>query len=134
MEELTHCIFIVDDDESVRIALRRLMKSYGFSVKVFNSGTEFLGSGNSSMSGCLILDVCMPGITGLELQHELKSSGSKMPVIFITGQIDDKVRVKAMEKGAAAYLNKPVDDEKLLNAIYTALDLTKQNNEKVIVI
>lgn len=126
--EITHCIFIVDDDESVGTALRRLMKSYGFSVKVFNSGTEFLGSGNSNMSGCLILDVCMPGLGGLELQDELISSGSNMPVIFITGHDNDQVRIKAMEKGAVAYLKKPINDEELLSAISVALDYENQND------
>jgi FixJ family two-component response regulator len=115
-------IFIVDDDDSLRKALKRLLQSVGFDAKAFASAQEFLSGRHHEVPGCLILDVRMPGVNGLELQAQLVASGSTMPVIFITAHEDAQVRAQAMKAGAIAFLQKPFDDEHLLGAISTALD------------
>lgn len=113
-------VFIVDDDESVCRALKRLMKSVGLDVRVFTSAKDFLDQGCQNVPGCLILDVRMPGIDGLELQEKLRASGSQMPIIFITAHEDDKAHERATRMGAVAYLQKPFEDHVLLDAIYSA--------------
>jgi FixJ family two-component response regulator len=115
-------VMIVDDDNSIRKSVRRLMKSYGIAVETFVSAEEFLGSDRLDKTSCLILDVHMPGISGLELQKRLIASGNAIPVIFITAFADDGARAKAMKAGAVGYLAKPFDDEELLNCIRAALD------------
>jgi FixJ family two-component response regulator len=115
-------VMIVDDDNSIRKSVRRLMKSYGIAVETFVSAEEFLGSDRLNKTSCLILDVHMPGISGLELQKRLIASGHAIPVIFITAFADDGARAKAMKAGAVGYLAKPFDDEELLNCIRAALD------------
>ncbi len=114
-------VFVVDDDESVRRSLKRLMKSVGFDVRVFTSAKDFLEQGCQNVPGCLILDVRMPGIDGLELQEKLRASGSQMPIIFITAHEDDKAQERATRMGAVAFLQKPFEDQVLLDAIYSAL-------------
>ena len=114
-------VFIVDDDESVCRALKRLMKSVGLDVRVFTSAKDFLDQGCQNVPGCLILDVRMPGIDGLELQEKLRASGSQMPIIFITAHEDDKARERATRMGAVAFIQKPFEDQVLLDAIYSAL-------------
>jgi len=114
-------VMIVDDDNSIRKSVRRLMKSYGIAVETFASAEEFLGSDRLDKTSCLILDVHMPGISGLELQKRLIASGNAIPVIFITAFADDGARAKAMKAGAVGYLAKPFDDEELLNCIRAAL-------------
>jgi len=114
-------VFVVDDDESVRKALKRLIKSAGFEVEAFASAEDFLNCGHRDVPGCLILDVRMPGLSGLELQSELAASGSKMPVIFITARDDEQARLQAMRAGAVAFLQKPFDDQALLGAIHVAI-------------
>ena len=102
-------VMIVDDDNSIRKSVRRLMKSYGIVVETFASAEEFLGSDRLDKTSCLILDVHMPGISGLELQKRLIASGNAIPVIFITAFADDGARAKAMKAGAVGYLAKPFD-------------------------
>jgi FixJ family two-component response regulator len=114
-------VMIVDDDNSIRKSVRRLMKSYGIAVETFASAEEFLGSDRLDKTSCLILDVHMPGISGLELQKRLIASGNAIPVIFITAFADDGARAKAMKAGAVGYLAKPFDDDELLNCIRAAL-------------
>ena len=114
-------ICVVDDDESVREALRGLMRSVGFAVNVFASAEEFLDSDHLRNTDCLILDVRLPGMNGLELQRQLATSHSEIPIIFITSYEDDEVRARALNAGAVAYLLKPFNDEDLLNAIDAAL-------------
>ena len=115
-------VMIVDDDDSIRKAVRRLMKSYGFAVETFASAEEFLGSDRLAKTSCLILDVHMPGMNGLELQKRLVASGSVVPIIFITAFTDDRARAQAMNAGAAGYLGKPFSDDELLNCIHSALE------------
>jgi FixJ family two-component response regulator len=115
-------IFVVDDDGSVRTALSRLLKACGFAVKTFGSAEDFLDSGFVRHTGVLILDVRMAGMSGLELQQRLSEMGSDMPVIFITAQDDIQARTKAMEAGAAAFLQKPFEEQHLLAAVQRVFD------------
>ena len=116
-------ICVVDDDESVREALEGLMRSVGFAVNVFASAEEFLDSDHLRNIDCLILDVRLPGMNGLELQRHLATSHSEIPIIFITSYEDDEVRARALNAGAVDYLLKPFNDEDLLDAIDAALKL-----------
>ena len=122
MDKKDNTIFVVDNDASVGRALKRLITSFGFNVKAFESAREFLDSGHHRGAGILVLDVRMPGMTGLELQEQLAASGSKMPVIFITAHEDIQTRKTALETGAVAFLRKPVDDQMLFDAVNLALD------------
>jgi FixJ family two-component response regulator len=114
-------ISVVDDDDSVRESLQRLIRSVGFAVRVFPSAEQFLSSDQLPHTCCLILDVRLPGMTGLELQHKLAASQCKIPVIFITAHGDDVARVRALNNGALEYLFKPFSEESLLNAIHVSL-------------
>ena len=114
-------ISIVDDNDSVRESLQRLMRSVGFAVNVFASAEEFLNSDRLRNTDCLILDVRLAGMDGLDLQRYLANSHSEIPIIFITSYGDDEVRARAFNAGAVAYFLKPFDDEDLLNAIDAAL-------------
>jgi FixJ family two-component response regulator len=114
-------ISVVDDDDSVRESLRGLIRSVGFAVKVFASAEEFLNSDHLRNTDCLILDVRMPGMNGLELQRQLAATARKIPVIFITAHGDEEVRSRALNGGAVDYLLKPFSEEALLNAIDAAL-------------
>ncbi len=114
-------VFVVDDDASVRVALGRLMRSAGLAVETFASAESFLETWPSD-AGCLILDVQMPGLSGLELQSELAALGSTIPIIFITAHDDPVARSRALNGGAADFLEKPFDDEELIAAIHTAFE------------
>ena len=114
-------ISVVDDDESIRQSLGGLMRSVGFRVKVFSSAEEFLNSGNPRDTGCLILDVRMPGMDGFELQRRLEANQYEIPVIFITAHGDEEMRRRALLAGAVDYLLKPFTEEALLNAVQAAL-------------
>ena len=114
-------ISIIDDDDSVRESLQRLMRSVGFAVNVFASAEEFLDSGRLRKTDCLILDVRLPGMNGLELQRHLATSHSEIPIIFITSYEDDEVRARALNAGAVDYFLKPFNAGDLLDAIDAAL-------------
>ena len=114
-------VCIVDDDASVREALEGLLRSAGFRVEVFVSAAEFLGSARVSDAACLILDVRMPGMGGLELQDELVGSNRAVPIIFITAHGDADARDRALERGAIGFLQKPFGDDAVLDAIGAAL-------------
>ncbi len=116
-------IFIVDDDAPVRQALSRLLRSYGFDVFAYASAQDFLDSVSPDEQGCLILDVKMPGMNGLELQEKLRSSGRSLPIIFITAYDDPLDREKALANGAVTFLQKPLNDKVLLEAVQSALNL-----------
>ena len=118
----TPLISVVDDDHSVRESLARLIRSVGFGVQVFGSAEEFLTAGQGRQTDCLILDIRMPGMNGLELQRELSASDPDLPVIFITAHGSDvEVRARALEAGAVDYLLKPLREEEVLRAIDAAL-------------
>jgi two-component system response regulator FixJ len=115
-------ISVVDDDHSVRESLARLIRSVGFGVQVFGSAEEFLSAGQGRQTDCLILDIRMPGMNGLELQRELSASDPDLPVILITAHGSDaEVRARALEAGAVDYLLKPLREDEVLKAIDAAL-------------
>ena len=117
-------ISVVDDDVSVREALQSLLRSVGFTVKVFASAEEFLKSDYLRDTGCLILDVRMPGMNGIELHRHLVASHSEVPVIFITAHGSEQgARSRALSDGAIDYLTKPFSEDAFLNAVHKALSL-----------
>jgi len=115
-------ISIVDDDLSVRKALSRLLKSMGFKVKTYSSGSDFLAHGQLDACGCLILDVRMPDMNGFEFWEQLEWSGFAIPIIFMTAYENTRARMRALDAGAVAYFQKPLDEKSLVNAIYSALE------------
>ena len=115
-------VAIVDDDELIRDALGGLMKAAGLSALAFASAEEFLNSGEQQHTACLIADIRMPGMSGLELQSRLNQGHHRIPIIFITGQGDEKMRMQALRAGAVEFLTKPFDDEVLLESVRAALD------------
>ena len=116
-------VAVVDDDESVRESLPDLLGELGFRSKVFSSAEEFLASNNLSQMNCLVLDVAMPGMTGLDLQQELRNRGYKIPIVFITARKDETTRRRAFDQGAVGFLLKPFSDTALLSALNAALGL-----------
>jgi FixJ family two-component response regulator len=114
-------VAVVDDDESVRESLPDLLREFGFATHSFSSAEEFLTSDSLVQTGCLILDVAMPGMTGFDLQRELKLRGHNIPIIFISAQKDEVSRRRAFQQGAVEFLFKPFSDTALLQALNTAL-------------
>ena len=115
-------VFVVDDELVVRDSLRWLIESVGLSVQTFSSASEFLDAYNSTMAGCVILDVRMPGISGLELQETLRERGDTIPIIVVTGYADVPMAVRAMKSGATEFLQKPYSDQRLLDVVQQAID------------
>ncbi len=115
-------VLVVDDDASVRVALQRLIRSAGLVAETFASAEDLLETWPSDNSGCLIVDVQMPGLSGLELQTELAALGSTVPIIFITAHDDPNARSQALSGGAADFLEKPFDDDELIAAIHAAFE------------
>ena len=118
----TQLVAIVDDDDSMRGALRGLLKAVGLPAIAFASAEEFLNSGQQHQTACLIADIRMPGMSGLELQARLNSDRCRIPTIFITAHGDAKMRLQALREGAVEFLSKPFDDEALLESVRAALD------------
>jgi FixJ family two-component response regulator len=114
-------VTVVDDDESVRESLPDLLREFGFATHSFSSAEEFLTSDSIVQTRCLILDIAMPGMTGFDLQRELKLRGHSIPIIFISAQKDEVVRRRAFQEGAVEFLFKPFSDTALLQALNTAL-------------
>jgi FixJ family two-component response regulator len=114
-------VAVIDDDESYRVALQRLLKSAGLSAQMFDSAEAFLNSGQQHETECLIADIRMPGMSGLELQSKLNADHCLIPTIFITAHGDEKMRLQAMRSGAVKFLIKPFDGETLLEAVRAAL-------------
>lgn len=121
MTEEAATVFVVDDDASILKSLKRLLKSEGRDVKTFLAAREFLEQASCEGPGCLILDVRMPGINGLELQEKMAETGLNMPIVFITGHGNVPISVKAMKAGAVDFLEKPLDDQVLLEAVDRAI-------------
>jgi FixJ family two-component response regulator len=122
MTEPTPTVFIIDDDDTVCVSLTRLLDSMGFRTEAFTSAEQFLARERYEGIGCIVLDVRMPGLSGMELQDELSKAEYTMPIIFITGHGDIPMSVHAMKEGAVDFLPKPFDDEELLQAIQRALE------------
>ena len=120
MSDAQPTVYLVDDDASVLKALRRLLSGAGWSVEAFSSPQEFLDRHRDDAPGCLVLDVAMPGLNGLELQEALDARGSLLPIIFLTGHGDIPMSVRAIKRGAVDFLTKPVDGEDLFAAIRAA--------------
>jgi FixJ family two-component response regulator len=114
-------IAIVDDDKLVLKSLERLVKSAGFSVQTFRSAEEFLESGRDSRTACLILDIELPGMSGLDLQMRLAAKNPQIRIVFVSAHDETENRARAMSEGAFAFLSKPIDGEALLNAVSSAL-------------
>ena len=114
-------VAIIEDDESYRLAVQRLLKSSGFSVQSFSCAEEFLDSGCQRETGCLIADIRMPGMSGLDLQAKLNADHCPIPIIFVTAHGDEQMRLQAMRGGAVKFLAKPFDSEILLESVRAAL-------------
>ena len=128
MNPMETTVYVVDDDPSVRAGLSRLLQSMGLTVKTFASAREFLEQPVSEEPGCLIVDLRMPAMNGLELQEQLMTRNLNLPVIFLTGYGTVPASVRAMKRGAVDFLEKPVDDQVLLDAIYQALEKDRENS------
>jgi FixJ family two-component response regulator len=115
-------VVVVDDDESVRESLPDLLMEFGFKVLAFSSADEFLASDSIDRTQCLVLDMVMPGMTGLDLQSELKNRGRKIPIIFITAQKDEVIRKRVLDQGAVDVLLKPFSDTALRKALSRAME------------
>ncbi|HEY5718911.1 MAG TPA: response regulator transcription factor, partial [Gammaproteobacteria bacterium] len=122
MKEKPATVFVIDDDEAVRTSLRLLLKSVGLPVETFASAQEFLDQYDEDRAGCLVLDIRMPGISGLELQQHLNDRNSITPIVFITGHGDVPMAVEAMQAGAVDFIQKPFRDQDLIDRINRALD------------
>jgi FixJ family two-component response regulator len=121
MNGTTSTVFIVDDAREVRTGLSRLLAAAGYRVRAFESAASFLKEHDAEAPGCLLLDVCMPGLSGLDLQHTLVGSADARPIVFLTGRGDVQTSVHAMKEGAVDFLTKPVDDTQLFAAVDQAL-------------
>src|SRR6202166_1011044 len=122
MNESVSQVYVVDDDLSVREGVGRLIRSSGLKVQAFASAQEFLSNWPSEALSCLVLDVQLPGISGLDLQQELRSRNAQIPIVFMTGYGDIPMSVRAMKAGALEFLTKPFRDQDLLDAIQQALE------------
>jgi FixJ family two-component response regulator len=122
MKEAEPTVFVIDDDESIREALKDLIESVGLHVETFTSAQQFLQSQRANAPGCLVLDVRLPGLSGLDLQRQLAAANIHTPIIFVTGHADISMTVRAMKGGAVEFLTKPFRDQELLDAIRQALD------------
>jgi FixJ family two-component response regulator len=125
-------ISVVDDDESMREAIKALISSMGFFVEDFSSAEDFLDSGISQTFDCLILDVMMPGLSGLELQQRLRADHQPIPIIFVTAHFNEKERTRAMQAGAVDFLSKPFTEQELFIAIDASLSIPKRTAGEVI--
>jgi FixJ family two-component response regulator len=124
-----HVVFVVDDDESMRVALSYLFQSMNLPVKVFTSAAELLESKLPDIPRCLVLDIRLPGVSGLEFQDVLAKAGIRIPIVFITGHGDIPMSVRAMKAGAVDFLTKPFRDQDMLDAVTRALDLDRKRRE-----
>jgi FixJ family two-component response regulator len=122
IQRSTKLVAIVDDDDLMRSALEGLLKAVGLQAQAFSSAEEFLESGQPKETACLIADIRMPGMSGLELQAKLNADACRIPIVFITAHGDEKMRMQAMRAGAVEFLAKPFDDEALLDSVRAALN------------
>ena len=132
LTQMQSIVFVIDDDASLRQAVQSLLRSVGLKARVFGSTAEFLSAELPEIASCLVLDVRLPGVSGLDFQSELAKAKIKVPIIFITGHGDIPMSVRAMKAGAVEFLTKPFRDQELLDAIQVALSLdhTRRENDK----
>jgi FixJ family two-component response regulator len=130
MTEAQSIVFVVDDDASVRNALKSLIRSVGLQVELFGSAQEFLRSKRPDAPSCLILDIRLPGISGLDFQSKRAEANDPIPIIFITGHGDIPMSVRAMKRGAVEFLTKPFRDQDLLDAIHVALERDRARRQR----
>lgn len=131
MTEGNAIVFVVDDDPSMRRSLESLLRSVGHDVRLFSSAPEFMQASRPDVPACLVLDVRLPGMSGLAFQEELAKAGISLPIIFITGHGDVPMSVRAMKAGAAEFLTKPFDDQVLLDAVHAALERDRVRRREV---
>jgi FixJ family two-component response regulator len=131
MKQASGIVLIIDDDSSIRTALQRLFNSVGLEVKGFESAEEFSSIAVPDTPGCLIVDVRLPGPSGLEFQDQLLRTGIGIPIIFISGHGDVRTSVRAMKNGAVEFLTKPLHDQELLDVVYSALRRDKTRREQL---
>lgn len=129
MSDSTGTVFVVDDDEPVRDAIGLLLDTVDIDHQSFASAQDFLDAYDRSMTGCLVLDIRMPGMSGLELQEHLLAEKAPIPIIFITGHGDIPMAVEAMKKGALDFIRKPFRDQELLDRVHDALSLDEENRQ-----
>ncbi|MGD9612001.1 MAG: response regulator transcription factor [Kiritimatiellia bacterium] len=129
---LSPVVYVVDDDASFRKSLARLLRAHGFESRAYDSAAGFLESGLANRAGCIVLDIRMPGLSGLDLQEKLAQAECTMPVIFLTGHGNIPMSVRAMKKGATDFLTKPVDEDVLLKAIRNALAENELRNKEAV--
>jgi FixJ family two-component response regulator len=130
MTEPASIVFVVDDDPSVRRAIKRLVESVGLHVELFGSATEFINSSHPEVASCLVLDIRLPGISGLDFQRELVQAKNDIPMIFITAHGDIPMTVRAMKAGAVEFLTKPFRDQDLLDAIQVGLERDRVRRQR----
>ena len=123
-------IFVVDDDEAVRLSTEMLIRSMGLRVESFDSAAEFLEDFDPQQPGCVILDIRMPGMSGLELQEHLNEMKAAIPIVFVTGHGDVPMAVKAMKAGAVDFIQKPFRDQELIDRVHSALDEDRETREE----
>lgn len=123
-------VFVVDDDEAVRLSTEMLIRSMGLRVESFDSATEFLEDFDPQQPGCVILDIRMPGMSGLELQEHLNEMKASIPIVFVTGHGDVPMAVKAMKAGAVDFIQKPFRDQELIDRVHSALDEDREKREE----
>lgn len=127
-------IFVVDDDEAVRLSTEMLIKSMGLRVESFHSAAEFLEDFDPQQPGCVILDIRMPGMSGLELQQHLNEMKASIPIVFVTGHGDVPMAVQAMKAGAVDFIQKPFRDQELIDRVHAALDEDHEKREESAVV
>jgi FixJ family two-component response regulator len=130
MADPTSVIFVVDDDASIRDAVRTLLRSVGLHAQVFSSPEEFMATARPEIPSCMVLDVELPGMTGLEFQEELEKAGIQIPIIFVTAHGDIPMTSRAMKAGAVEFLTKPFQKKELLPAIHQALNRDRARREE----
>ena len=136
MAEAQAVVFVIDDDQSVRDGLKGLLRSIGLEVKLFESTQEFLQSERPDVPGCLVLDIRLPGMGGLDFQRELAKSSIHLPIVFITGHGDIPMTVQAMKGGAIEFLTKPFRDQELLDAVYIGIarDRARREDARIVAV
>lgn len=122
-------VFVVDDDASARASVANLLGSVGLEARTFSSAADFLAAGAATAASCLILDVRLPGLSGLDLQRRMTESGARIPIIFVTGHGDIPMTVEAMKAGAVEFLTKPYREQALLDAVHHALEQDRRQRE-----